>query len=102
MRVRGAVHAPLRPHAGVAADVEGRWGLPPGKALVGIRTLGTDLQPCGFGRALLRNVLTVVDGFFNFLVGLMLAAPTEQWQRVGDLVARTVVVMAPKGGREGA
>lgn len=82
--------------------VEGRWGLTPGKALVGIRTLGTDLQPCGFGRALLRNVLTVVDGFFNFLVGLMLVALTEQWQRVGDLVARTVVVMAPKRGGEGA
>ena len=82
--------------------VEGRWGITPGKALVGIRTLGTDLEPCGFGRALLRNVLTVVDGFFNFLVGLMLVALTEQWQRLGDLVARTVVVMAPKGGRDGA
>ena len=36
---------------------------------MGIRVVGTDLQPCGFGRALLRNFLAFVDGFFNFLVG---------------------------------
>ena len=29
---------------------EGRFGKTPGKWLVGIRVLGTDLQPCGFGR----------------------------------------------------
>jgi uncharacterized RDD family membrane protein YckC len=48
---------------------EGRWGKTPGKWLVGIRVLGTDLRPCGFGRAVMRNMLTFVDGFFNFLVG---------------------------------
>ena len=26
---------------------EGRWGLTPGKWIVGIRVVGTDLQPCG-------------------------------------------------------
>jgi uncharacterized RDD family membrane protein YckC len=71
---------------------EGRSGKTPGKWLLRIRVLGTDLQPCGFGRALLRNVLTVVDGFFNFLVGALLVALTENWQRLGDLAARTVVV----------
>ncbi len=72
--------------------LEGRWGKTPGKWLVGIRVLGTDLAFCGFGRAFLRNVLTFVDGFLNFLVGAMMVALTENWQRLGDLAARTVVV----------
>jgi uncharacterized RDD family membrane protein YckC len=71
---------------------EGRFGKTPGKWLLRIRVLGTDLRPCGFGRALLRNLLTLVDGFFNFLVGALLVALTENWQRLGDLAARTIVV----------
>jgi len=76
--------------------LEGRFGKTPGKWLLGIRVLGTDLQPCGFGRALLRNLLTFVDGFFNFLVGTLLVALTENWQRLGDLAARTIVVVDEK------
>lgn len=76
--------------------LEGRFGKTPGKWLLGIRVLGTDLQPCGFGRALLRNLLTFVDGFFNFLVGALLVALTEKWQRLGDLAARTIVVVDEK------
>ena len=71
---------------------EGRTGKTPGKWLTGIRVLGTDLRPCGFGRAVLRNLLTFVDGFFNFLVGVLLVAFTENWQRLGDFAARTIVV----------
>lgn len=71
---------------------EGRFGKTPGKWLLGIRVLGTDLKPCGFGRALLRNLLTFVDGFFSFLVGALLVALTENWQRLGDMAARTIVV----------
>jgi uncharacterized RDD family membrane protein YckC len=75
---------------------EGLAGKTPGKWLLGIRVLGTDLRPCGFGRALLRNLLTFVDGFFNFLVGVLLVALTDNWQRLGDLVARTIVVVDEK------
>jgi uncharacterized RDD family membrane protein YckC len=75
---------------------EGRWGKTPGKWLLGIRVLGTDLRPCGFGRAFLRNLLTFVDGFFSFLVGALLVALTENWQRLGDLAARTIVVVDEK------
>jgi uncharacterized RDD family membrane protein YckC len=75
---------------------EGRFGKTPGKWLLGIRVLGTDLQPCGFGRAFLRNLLTFVDGFFSFLVGALLVALTENWQRLGDLAARTIVVVDEK------
>jgi uncharacterized RDD family membrane protein YckC len=76
--------------------LEGRFGKTPGKWLLGIRVLGTDLRPCGFWRALLRNLLTFVDGFLNFLVGTMLVALTDNWQRLGDLAARTIVVVDEK------
>jgi uncharacterized RDD family membrane protein YckC len=74
--------------------LEGAYGRTPGKWATGIRVLGADLKPCGIGRALLRNLLKVADGFFNFMVGIMLVALTQNWQRVGDMAARTVVVRA--------
>jgi uncharacterized RDD family membrane protein YckC len=77
---------------GAYSYFEGKTGRTPGKWLLGIRVLGTDLRPCGFGRALIRNLLTFIDGFFSFLVGALMVALTENWQRLGDLAARTVVV----------
>lgn len=72
--------------------MEGTLGYSPGKRVLGIRVLGTDLQLCGFWRALVRNLLMFVDGFFNFMVGILVVALNEHWQRVGDMAARTVVV----------
>ena len=80
----------------VLAYTEGRWGVTPGKWVAHIRVLGADLQPCGTGRALVRNLLKVIDGFFNFMVGIMVVALSENWQRVGDMAARTVVVNADR------
>lgn len=71
--------------------MEGSLGYSPGKRVLGIRVLGTDLQLCGFWRALVRNLLMFVDGF-NFMVGIMVVALNEHWQRVGDMAARTIVV----------
>jgi len=71
---------------------EGKWGITPGKWLLGIRVVGIDLESCGFGRALLRNFLKVVDGFFNFMVGILMVAFSRDWQRVGDMAARTIVI----------
>jgi len=74
------------------AVTEGLWGRTPGKLVIGIRVVGTDLQPCGVGRAIVRNLLKVVDGFFNFLVGILMVAFTPDWQRLGDMAARTIVI----------
>lgn len=72
--------------------LEGTSGSTPGKRLAGIRVVGTDLQPCGFGRALLRNLLRMVDGMWCYMPGIVLVAFGKQWQRVGDMVGRTLVV----------
>jgi len=72
--------------------LEGGYGWTIGKLVFKIRVLGEEGTPPGFMRALLRNFLRIVDGFFNFIVGIALIAFTDNWQRVGDLAARTVVV----------
>ena len=75
--------------------LEGKFGRTPGKWILRIQVLGTDLKPCGFGRAFIRNLLKFVDGFFNFMVCIILISLTENWQRVGDMVARTIVIRKP-------
>ena len=75
--------------------LEGKFGRTPGKWIFRIQVRGTDLKPCGFGRAFIRNLLKFVDGFFNFMVCIILISLTENWQRVGDMVARTIVIRKP-------
>lgn len=76
----------------------GRWGRTPGKWATGIRVIGMELAPCGFGRALLRSLLLIVDGFLfadgflNFSFGALVIACTANRQRIGDMAARTIVV----------
>ena len=76
----------------VYSFLEGKYCATPGKWLLGIRVVGIDLKPCGFGRAFLRNILRFVDGFFNYLVGILIIAFTDNQQRIGDMAARTIVI----------
>lgn len=73
---------------------EGRWGLTPGKWLAGIRVVNLDLAVCGFWRALVRNLLMIVDGFYNYLVGIGLIAFLRDRQRLGDMAVGTIVIRA--------
>jgi len=76
----------------VYSFLEGKYCATPGKWLLKIRVVGTDLKPCGFGRAFLRNILRFVDGFLNYLVGILIIAFTENQQRIGDMAASTIVI----------
>ncbi|MFP4028517.1 MAG: RDD family protein [Candidatus Brocadiia bacterium] len=76
----------------ILSVIEGKRGITPGKWLLGIRVLGTDMKPCGVGRALVRNILKLVDGMCYFLVGILLVSLTKNWQRLGDMAAQTVVL----------
>ncbi|MBW2529820.1 MAG: RDD family protein [Deltaproteobacteria bacterium] len=72
--------------------LEGRFGRTPGKWAVGIRVVGVDLEPCGFQRALVRNLLLMIDGILHYLVGVLVIALSRSWQRLGDRAARTIVI----------
>jgi uncharacterized RDD family membrane protein YckC len=85
----------------VLSAMEGRGGQTPGKRLLGIRVVGIDLRPCGFGRALVRNLLRVVDSMFSYMVGILMVALTDKWQRLGDMVAKTVVIRCHSAHRTG-
>lgn len=74
--------------------LEGLTGRTPGKWVTGIKVVRRNLQRCGVGWALLRNLLIIADGFFNYTVGLALVAFTQARQRVGDLAAGTIVIRA--------
>ena len=74
--------------------VQAYWGLTPGKWCCGLRTLRTTLKPCGFARSLVREVVLSVDAchFLCWTPGILSIACTDCRQRLGDLVADTIVV----------
>ena len=72
--------------------LEGLWGKTIGKMICSIIVLKDDFTKCNIGRAFLRNLMRIVDIFFYYLVAVVLMAGTMKWQRLGDIVAETVVV----------
>jgi uncharacterized RDD family membrane protein YckC len=65
----------------------------PGKLLLGLRVFDTKGRRPGFVAVLLRNLLRVEIYFrFDFVPFALLVALTRNRQRLGDLVAQTVVV----------
>lgn len=73
--------------------LEGRWGQTLGKRLLGIVVVREDGEPCTYAAATIRTGLRLVDALpVAYLVGLVAIALTERHQRLGDLLAGTVVV----------
>ncbi len=72
--------------------LEGLWGKTIGKKISGIIVLKDDFSKCTLGRGFLRNLMRIVDSFFYYLVAGVTMAGTMKWQRLGDLVAGTVVI----------
>lgn len=66
-----------------------------GKKFLGIRSAHPDGAHISFGKAITRHLLDFVDylPFFG-IVGLIMAARSKDFQRVGDRVAHTIVVKA--------
>jgi uncharacterized RDD family membrane protein YckC len=71
---------------------EARTGRTAGKALLGIRVLNEEMQPCGIGAVVKRNLLLLIDANLFGIIGICFAALSVRWQRLGDLAARTIVV----------
>jgi uncharacterized RDD family membrane protein YckC len=70
-----------------------------GRAVAGIRLVDREGRPPGFGRALARWLLWIVDGFFFWLVGGVLVLATEKNQRLGDMAAGTYTVRKEQAGQ---
>lgn len=80
---------------------EGLWqGQTLGKRTANIRVTMADGTPITFSAALYRNILRLLDiqPFLLGAVGLLGMALTERSQRLGDIVAGTVVVHEPPAG----
>jgi uncharacterized RDD family membrane protein YckC len=77
--------------------MEGRWGVTPGKWLVGIRVVRTTLRPCGFLRAALRELMLLFDGILclGWMPGVFCITLTTCRQRMGDMLADTIVIRKP-------
>ncbi len=77
--------------------LEGLAGATLGKGIVGVRVRGVSGVRCSLGASLVRNLLRIIDAFFVYLVGFLVAVFSKNRQRIGDHAARTVVVEAPPG-----
>ena len=80
---------------GYFAIFEWAWsGQTPGKRIMKLRVIREDGRPISFYEAMVRNLLRVIDFIVPpfYSVGLVSVFATSRDQRVGDLVAGTVVV----------
>jgi uncharacterized RDD family membrane protein YckC len=75
--------------------LETLFGATPGKGIAGIQVRSRDDGACNFRASLIRNLLRVVDAVAAYLVGFIVALLSESRQRLGDLVAGTIVVRRP-------
>lgn len=73
---------------------EGLFGRSPGKMAVGLRVVSTSGRPIGWRAAALRNLLRAADTLpIGYVVGVVSMALSSRFQRLGDLVAGTMVVV---------
>ncbi|HVO59744.1 MAG TPA: RDD family protein [Terriglobales bacterium] len=71
--------------------MEASCGATLGKAIIGIRVVGTS-QRGPLAACALRNVFRIVDGIGFYLVGTVSAACSGARQRLGDVYAQTAVI----------
>lgn len=69
---------------------EAHYGRTPGKALFGLRVAMGDGRPVTAGAAIVRNLLRPVD--YAYAIGALVLVVTRRRQRIGDLVAGTMVI----------
>jgi uncharacterized RDD family membrane protein YckC len=82
------------------AVLEAWRGRTPGKAALGLRVVSITGRPIGFRAAALRNVLRAADALpltysagLLSIAGLASMSTTRRFQRLGDLVAGTIVIV---------
>lgn len=84
----------------------GAWeaikGRTPGKMAAGLRVVTTTGRPIGATASVLRNLLRAADALpFGYVVGVVAMTISPRFQRIGDLVAGTMVIVVPRAGHSG-
>jgi uncharacterized RDD family membrane protein YckC len=70
---------------------EGLTGKTIGKRIVQIKVMKQDFSQNSVTASIVRHLFDVID--LMFLVGIIVAFASQKKQRIGDLVAKTVVVV---------
>lgn len=76
---------------GYHVSFEATYGQTIGKRGVNVVVVREDGEPCNWTAAVIRNVVRLVDSILFYLVGIAFILGTEDNQRLGDLLAGTVV-----------
>lgn len=74
--------------------LEGSRGQTIGKMVTKIKVVQEDGRPIDMGQAFTRNILRIIDGLIAYLIGAILIWRSDKKQRLGDRIAKTVVVRA--------
>ena len=73
--------------------LEGMWGATLGKLATNLRVVReVDGEAIDWSAAIIRNLFRLIDGLVLYLLGFIVICVTSKRQRIGDLVAGTVVV----------
>lgn len=73
--------------------LEGYLGQTLGKMLVGIKVVREDTgEVPGIGAATIRTLMRIIDGLFVYLVAFIAVLASRKNQRLGDMLANTLVV----------
>lgn len=74
--------------------LEGTRGQTIGKMITRIKVVREDGGRIDMNQAFIRNILRIIDGLLIYLVGAVLIWRSNKQQRLGDSIAKTVVVKA--------
>jgi uncharacterized RDD family membrane protein YckC len=76
---------------------EGLFASTIGKSLLKLRVVGKTGDPCSFGASFKRNLLRFVDWLpVLYLIAGVTMLVSHERQRLGDMVAGTIVTVAPE------
>lgn len=73
--------------------VEGIFGQTLGKKMLGIKVVSIEFNQVKITQSIIRHILDIIDWLPGFgIVGLLVASNNKNSQRLGDIVAKTIVV----------
>jgi uncharacterized RDD family membrane protein YckC len=72
--------------------VEGMTGQTLGKKVVGTRVATLSGGDVGVWKSFIRHLFDMIDFLFFGLIGILVVRSTDKRQRVGDLIAKTIVI----------